>query len=354
MFNALSLKCFGKYVGTGGQRCVNVAARIRAGTQHIIFGLPHGNFIGVQRNIDIGDRGVHFVIHRDECGCCARCLARVGDHNGQHITGIRRDAPDRNHHWPVFVDDANHEFTRNVCSGKHRMHSIRSASSLSVNVFHGRSGVARKVQRGMQHARHTNVVDIATVAQGQRVGFVFGRARTNASYKWHLRNVAERYIFDGFKNFGVPRATAQVSTQVTSHVATFQCCTFFVDLGLGSHHDAGNTKTTLQPAASGKCLGKHAPFGFVYAFESGDGLACGFFHAGLTRHHCFAVNQYGAAPALTRGRTAVFGRCDVEFLTQRRQEVGVGATHHHRGAVDDEVSHLYSLSSSGRICHGYC
>ena len=164
VFDALGLKGFGKYVGTRSQRCVNVAARIGAGAQHIISGLPHRDFIGVQCNIDIGDRGVHFVIHRDERGCCARCLARVGDHNGQHITGIRRDAPDRNHHWPVLIDDADHDFAGNVCSGVHRMHTIRSASGISVNVFHCCTSVTRKVQRGMQHARQTNVVDISTVA----------------------------------------------------------------------------------------------------------------------------------------------------------------------------------------------
>jgi hypothetical protein len=74
----------------------------------------------------------------------------------------------------------------------------------------------------------------------------------------------------------------------------------FVDLGLGAHDDARNTKTTLQTPTGSKGLGEHASFGFVDTFEGGDGLAGGFFHAGLTRHHCFAVDEHRATSALAR------------------------------------------------------
>ena len=80
-----------------------------------------------------------------------------------------------------------------------------------------------------------------------------------------------------------------------------------VDEGFGAHQDAGCAETALEGAVSGEGGGVEVPFGGVEALQSDYLRPLSPLHRGLAGHPGPAVDQHGAAAALTGRRTAVLG-----------------------------------------------
>ena len=188
----------------------------------------------------------------------------------------------------------------------------------------------------MQHSGNTNVVDIATITECKRFGFVLDRICADASWINQYRHFASRNHLDRVENLDVAGATTQVCTEMLGHIASLQCSTFFVDLSFGSHNNAWNTKTTLQTAACCECLRVTTAFFFVDAFKCGDGSTCNFGERRLTTHYCLAIDHHCATTTLPSWRTSILWRCDVQFFTQCRQQMGVVGTHRYWSCVDGE------------------
>jgi len=136
---------------------------------------------------------------------------------------------------------------------------------------------------------------------------------------------------------------------MAGHVLTFECRTLLVDLRLGAHDDARDAEATLQTTARRKGRGELLPFDGCDTFKRRYRFAGDLLQTRLARHHGLAVDQHGAATALPGRRTAVLRRRDVEFFAQCRQQVGVRLAHLDRGAVHDELGHLYILSNRGSV-----
>ena len=213
--------------------------------------------------------------------------------------------------------------------------------------------MGREMQRRMQHAGYADVVDVPPIAQGQFLGLVLGSTTPDTSGCDGRQRDALGDRIDGVEDFHVTGASTQVGTEVACHVLAFEISTFLVDLGLGPHDDAGNAKAALQATTGGEGIGVGVTFGLWQTFESGDRLARHLGEWLLTTHDWASVDENRAATALTRWRATIFGRCDVEFVTQSGQEMRVVAAHADLAAVDDErhgcgdhVSHVQFLGGS--------
>ena len=171
----------------------------------------------------------------------------------------------------------------------------------------------------MQHAGNTYVVDIATITECKRFGFVLDGICANTTWINKYRHFATCNHLDRVENLDVAGATTEVGTEMLSHVASLQRSTLFVDLSLGSHNNAWNTKTTLQTATCCERLRVATAFFCVDAFKRGDGSTSNFGERCLTTHYCLAIDHHCATTTLTSWRTSILWRCDVEFFTQCRQ-----------------------------------
>ena len=121
--------------------------------------------------------GQHVVRDATSWRSGARLLARLGDDDRQHVAGVRRAAADRDHHRPVLVDDADAQLAGDVGRGEHADHAAAAAAVRGVDADDVGAGVLGEVQRGVQHAGHADVVDVAAVAEGQFAGLVLGAGR---------------------------------------------------------------------------------------------------------------------------------------------------------------------------------
>ncbi len=315
MLDALRLEGFVDHVHARGECGIDVATFVGAGTEYVVARLPHGNFRGCERRVDVGDGGVYVVVDFDQCRRSSSIEACVGDDDGKHVTGVRRASTDGDHHRPVLVDDADHQFAGNVRGRVHRFDAGCFSCVLDVDVLHGGANVLREAQGGVHHAGYTEVVDVSAVAHRKCLGFVLRRACTHAGRRWYRRYLVLRHALDGFKDLCVAGAATKMRTQVSRHVFALECCTLLIDLCFGSHDDAGDAEATLQTAACRERRRKLRPLGGVDALERGDRLTGHLLQARLARHDGFAVDQYGATTALARRRATVFRGRDVEFFS---------------------------------------
>ena len=118
-----------------------------------------------------------------------------------------------------------------------------------------------------------------------------------------------------------------------------QVRTILVDQGLGSDNDARRAETALQRAARGERISHSTHFSWVEAFERRDLSPIDLLHRCLARDTRLAANQHGAAAALPRRGATVLGRCDAEFVTERRQQMRVIVAGRDLFAVEDEFAH---------------
>ena len=314
MFDALRLESFIDHMHARGERGIDVATLVGARAEYVVVGLPHCDFRGCERHVDVGDGGVYVVVNLDECRRSSSIEACVGDDDGKHVSGVRRAYTDGDHHRPVLVDDADHQFAGNVCGRVHRIDAGCFPCVLDVDALHGGANVLREVQCGVQHAGYTEVVDVSAVAHRECLGLVFRCARSHAGRRWYRRYFVLRHALDGFEDLGVTGASTKMRTQVPRHVFTFERRPFFVDLCFRSHDDAGDAEATLQTAACREGRRKLCSLGGIDALERGNQLASDLLQARLARHDGFAVDEYGATTALSRRRAAVLRGGDVEFF----------------------------------------
>ncbi len=122
-----------------------------------------------------------------------------------------------------------------------------------------------------------------------------------------------------------------------------------VDLRLGPHHDARNAEPALEPTAGGERIGERLAFDLVDTFEGHDRRALDLVHVALAGHDGLAVDEHGAAPALSRRRASVLRRRDVEFLTQCSQQVRMRAPDGHGRAVHHERHGPVEIIGRGRV-----
>ena len=205
----------------------------------------------------------------------------------------------------------------------------------------------------MQHARNTNIVDVATITKCKRLGFVLDRTCADASWINQYGYFAARNHLNRVKDLDVSGTTTQVRTEMLGHIASLQRSTLFVDLSLGSHNNARNTKTTLQTATCRECLRVAIAFFFVDTFKGRDGSTCNFGEWCLTTDYCFAIDPHCATTTLTRRRTSIFWRCDVQFFSQCRQQMGVIGPHSYGSCVDSESDAKVVLGAQIHSSHGF-
>ena len=297
------------------------------------------------------------VVHLDELGCGPGLLFGLGHHHGEDVPGVRGALADGNHDRPVGNDDADPHGGRDVGRREHGDHTVGTECVGGVDRQDVGPGVCRQVQRGVEHARHPDVVDVAAIAQRERRRLVLGARGTDAALGRRDRLLALRHGLDGVEHFHVARATAQVCAEVAFHVLTLEAGALLVDLGLGPHHDAGDAVTALQTAAGGEGVGVRVALFGREALEGGHRTALDLGHGVGARDLDLAVDHHRAAAALTRRRAAVLGRGDVELLAERSEQMGmVGADadlppvelEGHGGGRDGRHGrHLYILSTAG-------
>ena len=126
-----------------------------------------------------------------------------------------------------------------------------------------------EMQRGMQHAGHTNVVDVGTIAEREFSRFVLRAAGSDHARQRNVERLAFRHRFDRVEHLHVARATTQVCTEVTRHVVALEPRALLVDLRHRPHHDAGNAESALQATAGGERVGVLRAFRLSDAFQRG-------------------------------------------------------------------------------------
>ena len=154
---------------------------------------------------------------------------------------------------------------------------------------------------------------------------------------------------DRVEDLHVTRAAAQMSTEMATGLLLGQRLALLVDQRLRSHDDAGGAEAALQSAAGGEGVGVAIHLTGVEPLDRVDRLPGDPVERHRARHDGLAVDEHGAAPTLALRGTAVLGRREAEFLTDRREKVGMACGHGGRGSVDRE---RYSISVGGVGAHG--
>jgi len=163
------------------------------------------------------------------------------------------------------------------------------------------------MERGVQHSRHADVVDVPAVAEREVARLVAHRARTDATGGIGSNFLPERHGLDGVEHLHVPGAAAQVRAEVARHVVALQLGALLVDLRLGAHHDAGDAEPALQTAARGECIGEPSALRIVETFECDDFTTSYLLERVGARDLYLAVDHHGAATTLPRRRASVLG-----------------------------------------------
>ncbi len=192
-----------------------------------------------------------------------------GDHHSDHVTGKGGGASDGDHDRPVLVDDADPELAGDIGSGQDRDHLIVGFSFGGVDRGDGGSSVIGEHQGGVEQARHPDVIDIAPVTKGEALGFVLMSLAANFTGEDRLGGCGLGNRFDGIENLDIAGAATEVGPQVGFHRLAGEVGALGIDLGLGSHHDAGNAVAALGAAMGGKGVGEGFPLSGVNPFEGG-------------------------------------------------------------------------------------
>ena len=191
--------------------------------------------------------------------------------------------------------------------------------------------------RSVEHALHSHVVDICAHTNGKIATLVLHPAGADAAIDRGRMVLTFGQRLDGFENFYVSGTPAQVASEVTAGFILGQCRTLLVDEGFRPHHNSRCTKATLQRPTGGERVGVPIHFANIEAFERADGLSGDAVERHGARNNRLTVDQYGATPTLSLRRAAVFGRRDIQFLSQSGEEMGVASRNgdglpiHHEG-----------------------
>jgi hypothetical protein len=152
-----------------------------------------------------------------------------------------------------------------------------------------------------------------------------------------LELLALRHRVDGFEDLDVARATTQVRTEMSRHVAGLEVGALLVDLRLRPHHDPRDAEATLQATARRERIGERGAFLRSDTFQRDDGLAGRLGQRLLAADDRLAVDVHGAATALPRRGATVLGRGHVQLLAEGSEEVWVVVANGHCRAVEFEL-----------------
>lgn len=179
----------------------------------------------------------------------------------------------------------------------------------------------------MYHAGHTHIVYILVLPQHQRLGLVLGLARAYLAAAGGGGNGL--FVPDGFGggqdgvyHLFIAGAAAQIGGERFFHLVPGRVGVL-VDEGIGLHHNAGDAKAALHPAAGHKCVGIDVLAILAQPFDGGHRAAVYFGHGDDAGQYRFAVQVYGASAAGGLWGAAILGREDVLLFAQVMQQRGV-------------------------------
>ncbi len=356
VLDALRLEDLVENVGARRQRRVHVPTLVGGERQDVAVQLPHRVLgLGRHRRDRVGDRTLHVVAHVHQRGRPPGGLHVGGDDDGEHVAEVGRAAADRDHHWPVGVDDPDPQVAGDVGGGEHGLDPGLRQRGGRVDREDVGAGVLGEAQRGVQHAGQPDVVDIGLVAEHELIALVADAATADAPLDGRrrrrretgrLRHGAVRQRLDGVEDLDVPRAAAQVGAEMAGRVLAGEIRPLLVDEALCSQHDAGDAEPALEGSAFGEGLGVATALILRHALQGDHVLPLGAAERHLARHDGLAVEQDGAAPALAARGAPVLGARDAELLAEGGQEVGMIVGDLDLGAVEHEQLHELASTRS--------
>ena len=334
-------------VSACSQRLVDVATPVFADRQHVVRRAVDRDLKVVDGGHRIDDRAQHPVLHLYQLRSFTGLLLGLGHHDGQHVAGEGGALALPDEHRPILVNDAHVLFAGDVGGSEYRHHAGGGGGRGCIDAVDVGPHVLGEVQCTVQHAGHTDVVDVVAIAEGQLSGFVLGATGTDAAGQRGVDRYALGNGLDRVEHLHVAGAATQVRAEVAGHVVAFQRSALLVDLRLGPHHDAGDAVTALQATARRERIGEPGAFGLVDTLQRGDRTAGHLLDPVRAGDLHLAVDHDRAATALALRRAAVLRRCDVEFLAECSEQMWMIGSHRDRCAVEDELDrHVDTLSKA--------
>jgi len=107
--------------------------------------------------------------------------------------------------------------------------------------------------------------------------------------------------------------------------------------GAQATQDAGGAEPALAGAGGEERGDEAVPNAGVEAIDGGDGPTCDPAQGGDTGNPGRAIDQYGAAPALTLGTASVLDAAKSQLLAQGVEQGEIVTTDDDRAAVDGQI-----------------
>ena len=201
------------------------------------------------------------------------------------------------------MDQADAQVAGHVGCGEHRHDAGLGCGSGRVYRDHIGSGVLGQMHGAVEHAGSRHVVYVELVAHGQVGGLVTGGARADAAGELHWSAVQPVgpccEHLHRFENLEIAGAAAEMGAEVPGRLVAAESGAVAVDERLGPHHDARSAEAALHRAGRAEGGGVAVALLGTQPLRSDDLGALGFAERNLTCHPGFAVEQHGAAPALS-------------------------------------------------------
>ena len=302
VFDALRPERLVHRVGAGGVGLLEVgAALVGARRQHVGVGAPHRQWrAGRERSTRIGVRGVDVVGDLDQfrrgtgvVAVSATTTARTspaydvvpptGIITGQSLWMI-----------PTRISPGRSSAVKTASTPGAASAAATSMATMSARAWSVRCSAA------WQHAGHADVVDVAAVAECERCGLVLGAGSPTSEASagshttpWATASIASRILtYPVQRHRCAPRCGAmpsRVSDEPFLSICAFARMTM---PGMQNPH--------CSPPHAANAFGERVPLGLVDPFERDDRGALDLGHVALAGHDRLAVDEHGAAPALTR------------------------------------------------------
>ena len=243
---------------------------------------------------------MHVVGDADQIGGIAGDLLGLSDHDGEHVAEIAGTSTDGDEHRPIGVDETDRELSGDVVAGEHRHDAVELLGIGGVDVEHVGSSVVGEPERTVQHSGNPEIVDEATVAEGELCGLVLDSAGADAVRGRRFGDlVAGRQQLDRLDDLGVAGAPTEVGAQPSLDRRSVEIAALLIDQCLGPNEDARCGEAALKRSFGGEGPGEAPPIVFVEPLEGHDLLAIGLLHRDQTRLDRLAIHQNRATAALS-------------------------------------------------------
>ena len=247
------------------------------------------------------------VGHLDELRGPASRRAGVGDDESEHIAEITGATTNRDEHRPVLMDETRTQLPRHIGRREHAHHTRHRLRRRLVDREHIGASVGREMHGAVQQTLGTHVVDEVALAEGQLIRLVLDPAGADPAGTHRHRHLIARQRLDRVKDLHVAGATTQMRAKQARCPLTGDRLTGggLIEHRLDPHDDARGAEPALQGAMGGERLGHPIALGRLDPLEGDDRGALHSIERGLACDARLAVDEHGAAPALTRRRAAV-------------------------------------------------